>query len=197
MEIKPTRISDREVEICELFKTGTPITEISKILGGNVSYQAVHRILKKNNLSRKDGGKFVQTSTRREEQAKEKTQKLDNRYGCTDEQWAFLRGQAEAYKDTPLSAYNTFKNNFKNLYKDIPFELTLWDWWTLWDESKKWGQHKRNPAGMFVMSFIDPKQPFMKTNARVIAFSGLLKEQRAPKPKVVIESEPEQEEALA
>lgn len=185
--VKPTRIVDREPHIVEWFKSGKAITEIAAILseelGTTVSYQAVHRIIKKNGLGRKDGGKSVQTTARKEEEAKQKVEKLDARYGCTDDQWKYLRGLAEAYKDTPLAAYNTFKNNFKNLYPDIPFELTLWDWWSMWEESGKWGQHKRNPKGMFVMTFVDALVPFAKNNARIMAFSDLLREQRAPKVK--------------
>lgn len=191
--VKPTRIIDREPQILEWFTSGKATTEIAAILseelGTTVSYQAVHRILKKNNLTRKDGGKSVQTAAKKKGQAEAKIEKLDHRYGCTEEQWQLLRGMADAYKDTPLAVYNTFKNNFKNLYPDITFELSLWDWWSMWDESKKWGQHKRNPSGMFVMSFVDAKKPFAKDNARIIAFADLLREQRAPKPKV---QEPEE-----
>lgn len=188
--VKPNRIVDRSEDIVSWFVSGKAITEIARLLsesiGTVVSYQAVHRILKQRNLTRKDGGKSVQTTAKNKELVEAKIQKLDDRYGCTEEQYQFLRGMSEVYKDTPLASFNTFKNNLKNLYPDIQFELTLWDWWTIWDESKRWDQRKRNPKGLYVMTFIDQKQIFNKANARIMAFSDLLKEQRAPK---VTESE--------
>jgi hypothetical protein len=190
-----------EQYICDRFRGLIPgkepatVTEISLELG-NISYQGVHRILKKNGLGRKDGGKAAQVAIR-DDGIVDMAPVMCDKYGCTKEQWDELRAFDEDYKKTPLAAFHTFKNNFQNLYPDVAFELSLWEWWTAWKDSGKWGQHKRNPDGMFVLVQKDKDVAISNANIRIIPFGDYLKETRKTKPrkvkeKVVKVSEPEE-----
>ena len=169
----------REQAIVDRFKGGDTVTDIAGDF--EMTYQGVHRILKKHGLSRADGGKAKQMADRK---AKETgTPSIQDRHGCTKEQWDELRAMDEDYKKTPLAAFNTFKNNFQNLNKEtgIEFNITLWEWWELWKESGKWGFHMRNPAGMWVMAQKDRAQHLTKDNAQIIPFGELLKATRKTK----------------
>lgn len=169
---------ETEKDICSAFVAGKTTTELSVMY--EMTTGGIHRILKKNGLSRADGGKSKVVAERKAK-ASATASPLQDRHGCSDEQWDQLRAMDEDYKKTPLAAFNTFKNNFQNLYKDIPFSMTLWEWWTLWDESGRWAQHTRNPEGLWVMAQKDKSLPLTKDNARVIPFGQLMKETRKTK----------------
>lgn len=170
---------ENEQYICAEFKAGKTMIAIAKELG--VTYQAIHRILGKHGLSRKDGGKSAQVVAREADTTIDKVLSMCDKYGCTREQWDLLREFDPDYKKTPLAAFHTYKNNFNNLYPDIEFDLSLWDWWIIWSESLMWGKHKRNPDGMYVMAQKDKSLPLSKDNARIIPFGQLLKETRKTK----------------
>jgi hypothetical protein len=183
-------VKPNEQYICDRFtgKLDMPAattTEIAVELG--VTYQAVHRILKKHGLTRKDGGMAERDA---EAGATAKGPVMCDKYGCTKEQWDELRAMDEDHKETPLGRFHTFKNNFQNLYPEVVFDLSLWEWWTTWKESGKWGQHKRNPNGMFVLVQRDKTLPLNKENIHIIPFGeylGQTRKQTARKPKVVTE----------
>lgn len=165
-----------EKEICDKFIAEQTITSLATEY--EVTYQGIHRIIKKHGLSRASGGKSKAVASRRaKEQAEAPAQ---DRKGCTKEQWDQLRAMDEDYKKTPLAVFNTFKNNFQNLY-EVAFELELWDWWQLWEASGRWSQRARNPDGMWVMAQVDRALPLTKDNARIIPFGQLLKETRSVK----------------
>lgn len=165
-----------EHQVCEDFKAGKTTTALAKEL--DVTYQAIHRILKKNNLSRASGGKSKTVADRREKEANAPSP-ISDRHGCSTEQWDMLRAMDEDYKKTPLAVFNTWKNNFQNINPEVEFSLTLWEWWLLWEESGRWAQRARNPEGMWVMAQIDKSLPLNKDNARIIPFGQLLKETRS------------------
>lgn len=169
---------ETEKELCAEFEAGKTTTELSAKY--EMTRQGVHRILKKNGLTRANGGKSKAVADRKAQEATIPST-LADRHGCSPEQWEQLRAMDEDYKKTPLSAFNTFKNNFQNLYKEVVFDMTLWEWWTLWEESGRWAQHARNPEGMWVMAQIDRALPLTKNNARIIPFGQLMKETRKPK----------------
>lgn len=166
---------EKELQVCEDFKAGKTTTELATLHG--VSYQAIHRILKKHGLSRKSGGKSAQVAARNAAETAASSA-IQERHGCSTEQWDALRAMDEDYKKTPLAAYNTFKNNFQNVHPDVGFDLTLWNWWLMWEASGRWTQRMRNPEGMWVMAQVDKSLPLTKENARIIPFGQLLKETR-------------------
>jgi len=152
------------------------ITQISAQFG--VSNQAVHRVLKAMGLKRADGGKAAQMQERAKLVEESGGTGVFTKHGCTKEQWELLRGMDPEYKNTPLAAYHTFKNNYINLNPNSPFELSLWDWWSLWQESGMWGRHKRNPEGMYILIAKDRTLPLTRDNAYITPFGDRLRESR-------------------
>lgn len=165
-----------ETKICDDFRNGKTTTELATEHG--ITYQGIHRILKKHGLSRANGGKSKVVAERRaKESAEATTSSIQERHGCTVEQWNMLRTMEDDYKKTPLAAFNTFKNNFQSI-NDVAFSMTLWEWWEMWEASGRWTQRIRNPDGMWVMAQLDKTLPLTKDNARIIPFGQLLKETR-------------------
>lgn len=176
-----------EKYICDRFQgliEGMPpatTTEIAAEL--NVSYQAVHRLIKKNGLGRKDGGKAAQQAAKDPQDEASKVSGMCEKYGCTKDQWDELRAMDEEYKNTPLHHFHTFKNNFQNLNPNIPFELTLWEWWNAWMASGKWHLRKRNPEGMWILVQVDKALPMCNDNIQIIPFGEYLKSTRKVGPR--------------
>ena len=143
-----------------------------------VSNQAVHRVLKAMGLKRADGGKAAQMVERAKQVEDGAGVGIFTKHGCTKVQWEYLRGLDPEYKNTPLAVYHTFKNNYITLNPGSLFQLPLWDWWSLWQESGLWGRHKRNPEGMYILIAKDRTLPLTKDNAHIMPFGDRLRESR-------------------
>ena len=76
------------------------------------------------------------------------------RFRCTTEQWRTLRDlgiemmrQGKTKSATPLRAYSFHRYGARE--RQISFDLTLWQWWTIWRDSGHWDD--RGPGRGYVM----------------------------------------------
>jgi hypothetical protein len=67
------------------------------------------------------------------------------RYGITRDQYAHLsaiaanaRATGESLEREPIRAYRMHRQ--RAACRSIEFHLTLWEWWTIWNESGRWEQ---------------------------------------------------------
>jgi hypothetical protein len=77
------------------------------------------------------------------------------RFGCTTEEWRTLRDigaeevrQGKSYDTTPLRAYARQRISALK-QRGIGWELTLWQWWTIWQDSGHW--HERSGGRGYMM----------------------------------------------
>jgi hypothetical protein len=58
-------------------------------------------------------------------------------FGCTDEQWVEVRGSLDVpYERSPVRKWTAQREHAKR--RGIAWDLTLWQWWSIWSESGHW-----------------------------------------------------------
>src|SRR3990167_8676990 len=136
-----------------------------------VDYQSIRkyrRELKKyHGICWRDGGTHVRAARRKTERATLRDAKTITAKGCTWDQLQELRRigrkmMADSYghERTPTRA---FKMQHLNAHRDgIGWELTLWQWWTLWQESGHWDQRGRGNG--YWMLRLDKSKPYAMCN---------------------------------
>jgi hypothetical protein len=102
------------------------------------------------------GGQHVKAVARRHQSAASKNARYLQKYGCTFAQYVEvreigreMRRNGAGFYQAPLQAFVSQRNNAKS--RSIPWELTFWQWWTIWQESGKWAERGR-AKDAFVMS---------------------------------------------
>ena len=158
---KDMDIARRNREICRCYLSGKTLSAI----GGeySLSRERVRQIIRRVGISAEDGGQAI----RRRKAEKEKGISMTRGLGCTPEQRAELlnigkemmeRGISK-YK-TPIFAFRTQRQAAKR--RGIGWELTLWEWWTIWLSSGKFPE--RGPGKGYAMCRRGDKGPYAKWN---------------------------------
>lgn len=138
---KKTKITFNEYPtIIEKYKAGLTLSEIGNEYG--VSRERIRQILSLFGLSKLDGGsstrsiiKCQEISQKNKSKQEKKEQKIFAFYGCSVEFLEEMRGDGE-YKKSPLQKYRRQKQSARS--RGIDFNLTLHEWWDIWNESGHW-----------------------------------------------------------
>lgn len=155
---------ERNRKIAQLFKEeGWPMSKIGKEFG--ITRQGVQLILQNYGLSAKDGGAHKRALDKKEEKnqiqrKKRHTYCLKN-WGCTLEQYEELRNMDEDFNKTPIARFIQHRSNA--LRDSASWNLTLWEWWTIWKESGKYELRGRGPRS-FCMSRKEYHKPYQVDN---------------------------------
>lgn len=132
----------RDLEMIRLFRCGMPLSKIAAEYG--ISRQRVHQILKRNGITRRDGGVTPTRKRRHLMKSAKREASYIARYGCTRDEYTQLR-QSE-----PI-AHKAFREQRTNASaRKVEWNLTFWEWWHIWQESGKWEQRGRG-AGQYCM----------------------------------------------
>jgi hypothetical protein len=132
--------TDREVAMAAAYRAGKTLAEIGADHGG-ISRQRVDQILKRRfGIRASDGGEVLRAKHRRIARMAAKDERALKRWGCTWAQYVLLRDMRK-----PTGAFSRQKQNADN--RGIAWELTLWQWWTVWQESGHWDQRGRGCRG--------------------------------------------------
>lgn len=135
-------MSNRMELIAAMYTAGYTLQQIGDQFG--ITRERVRQLLRKHtSITKIDGGQALKTRHKREAR-----QNKMMRAGCTFAQWKHLLaigkemmdGGAGAYR-TPTRAYASQRQNAK--IRGIEWNLTLWQWWTIWQESGKWERRGR------------------------------------------------------
>lgn len=60
-------------------------------------------------------------------------------FGCTDEQWQIVRGDLSLpYGKCPVRKWVDQRRDA--LARGISWDLSLWDWWSVWQQSGRWAE---------------------------------------------------------
>jgi DNA-binding CsgD family transcriptional regulator len=137
----------RAERMAEMFRNGCTLQAIGDEF--KITRERVRQIIKKHHsLTGKNGGRAIISSVNRDKAARKRSIRYQQKYGCTIEEWRQLRdlgfemvSHGVGIYRTPLRAYLNQKYNAKR--RGIGWDISLWDWWQVWQRSGKWGQRGR------------------------------------------------------
>lgn len=134
---------ERNQLIITAYLAGEAMPSIAEAYG--MTRQGVQLILKKNGYGSKDGGASIRSATRIKQEAASKHEKKETycilKWGCTLDQWQLLRSVHPDFEHTPIARFIQHRNNVAK--KNISWSLSLWDWWSIWNESGKYHDRGR------------------------------------------------------
>lgn len=153
------------------FRSGTTLEEIGCIEG--LSRQRVDQILKKRGIDSLEGGSALNKLIHVEDkiEARNLAQEVRERrirelHGCSWEQWRELINIGKGYSSTtsPLGAYRAQRGNARSMGR--VWNISLWEWWTVWAESGKWGKRGRG-KGKYCLAVIGTTGAFEVGNVHI------------------------------
>lgn len=119
-----------------------------------------------------NGGNHIRKLLRAERMKHQQEKRYRLRFGCTREQLLTI----------PVAARLAWRTQRRNsARRGILFELSVMEFWNVWDASGKWSQRGRG-AGRFCMSRIDERSGYLVGNVRVIDNSDNARLARLEKP---------------
>ena len=126
---------DRAKEMADMYKSGATLQQIGDQFG--LTRERVRQLMTGHlGVTGKDGGGAVRRVRNRARREARRDQKSFAKYGCCWADYVKLRSMRK-----PTRAFSMQKRNAKN--RGIEWNLTLWDWWTIWEASGRWGQRGR------------------------------------------------------
>jgi DNA-binding CsgD family transcriptional regulator len=145
-------LSSRDLAMSALYRDGKTLQEIGTAFG--ITRERVRQILsKKFGIFRCDGGQSVKAAKNRQQSLAQRDQYSLAHRGCTFAQ----------YKSIPRKATNAFTSQKANAAKrGIGWNLTLWQWWCIWQQSGKWEQRGRGQG--YVMCRHGDEGPYAPEN---------------------------------
>lgn len=144
----------RAKAMCAMFKAGKTLAQIGDLYG--VTRERVRQVIKKSEgLVGLEGGQSALASRRREQAKARRNAASVLKHGCRYDQYRRLveigremvAAGIGAYC-TPTRAFASQRQNAKA--RDIEWKLTLWEWWSIWQDSGKWDERGR-AGDKFVM----------------------------------------------
>jgi hypothetical protein len=125
----------REQQMAALYKSGRTLEEIGSEFG--VTRERVRQIIGHwFSMSRKDGGQSISSEKRKQQFEANRNNQCLKKWGCSWEQYCEIR-----VLKTPTRAFARQKENAKK--RGIQWDLTLWQWWCIWQQSGKLSQRGR------------------------------------------------------
>lgn len=120
----------REYQMAALYTRGETLQEIGTEFG--ITRERVRQLLAKFfNISRKDGGQSKRSAHKLSRFEERRNAKSQARWGCSWVDYVKLRTLRK-----PVQAFGRQKTNA--ILRGIEWNLTLWQWWTIWQESGHW-----------------------------------------------------------
>lgn len=130
--------SDRSERMASLYKSGQTLEQIGAEYG--VTRERVRQIIKKHHgLTAKHGGASKTAKEKRKKFYAARDARSMKKWGCPWSQYVILRDMG-----SPTAAYSRQRVNAA--HRGIEWDLTLWQWWTIWQESGHWDERGRGRA---------------------------------------------------
>lgn len=155
------RDMDRVRRMAELYKSGKTLQQIGDEYG--MTRERVRQLISFVGLSRKSGGAhFHAKRSEVAKHAKKDTWAL-KKWGCTYAQYRNL-----VLMNWPTRAFCYQKRTAG--HRGIEWKFTLWQWWTVWQESGKWEQRGRG-HNKYVMARKGDVGPYEAGNVFICTLS--------------------------
>jgi len=127
--------SERSERMAALYKSGKTLEQIGTEYG--ITRERVRQIINKHHgLTAKHGGKMKTAREKRKQVYAARDARSMKKWGCPWSQYVILRDMRK-----PTRAFFEQKRNAGS--RNIGWELTLWQWWTIWQESGHWEERGR------------------------------------------------------
>lgn len=157
---------ERNSLIIVAFLAGEAMPAIAKAYG--MTRQGVQQVLKKSGFTSKDGGASVRAAARIKKLKVDSLQKKDvycgEKWGCTLEQWQLLRSMHPDFNFTPIARYIQHRSNV--MKKKVQWSLTLWEWWSIWNESGKYPERGRGKDN-YCMARVNDEGVYIANNVEI------------------------------
>lgn len=145
---------DRVEAMAAMYRGGKTLEEIGAVY--KVSRERVRQIISRHaGITAAQGGQSMQASRKREALAARRDARSYEKHGCSYEQYRSLvaigkklLAEGVARERTPTGAWTRQKNTAKT--RGVQWNLKLWDWWQIWQDSGKWEERGRG-KGKYVM----------------------------------------------
>lgn len=142
-----SRIKSRADVMAALYREGYTLEQIGAQFG--VTRERARQVMTKiHGVTGSDGGGFVKAARRAEKIKARKDATCMKKWGCTWQQWQDLkqigrdmRSAGKGLFTTPTGAWRGQRNNAKR--RGIEWELTLGQWWDIWQQSGHWDERGR------------------------------------------------------
>lgn len=136
----------RAADFAYRYKSGETMQEIAESYG--LSRERVRQVLALNGMDSTDGGQLVKTMKRRLAFETRRDREYLARFGCGWDEYKKLleigremMAKGISCERTPSGAYR--KQKYTAKVRGIEWHLTLWQWWTIWQESGRWEDRGR------------------------------------------------------
>jgi hypothetical protein len=125
----------REFRMASLYTSGKTLKEIGQEFG--VTRERVRQLLKTFfSLNAKDGGHHKNAAEKRLVFKAKRNARSLKKWGCSYDDYAKLRDLRK-----PTLVFGRQKNSARQ--RGIEWDLTLWQWWSIWQESGHWTNRGR------------------------------------------------------
>jgi DNA-binding CsgD family transcriptional regulator len=158
IEFKRAGVKENDIRadaMAAMYKSGKTLEDIGGLFG--LTRERVRQLITRyHGKLAAVGGQSARAAVRARKSAEEKEAACQAKHGCSLAQYRSLQRlsrklhqQGVPLYQTPIRAFCSQRNNAK--HRGIAWNLKLWDWWTIWQESGKW--EERGRAGdAYVMS---------------------------------------------
>lgn len=163
--------SERERKMINAYRDGSTLQEIGNEHG--ISRERVRQILARNGVSSDEGGATVRAATNAAQRAAKRDERCLSTWGCSRELWDELRSLHVDYWKSPVGRYYTQMRNAGK--RGIEWQLTLAEWWEIWDSSGMYERRGLN-AGQYVMARFGDVGPYSAKNVYITKSSENIKE---------------------
>jgi predicted transcriptional regulator len=134
--------AQRAEAMASMYRGGKTLSQIGGLYG--LTRERVRQIISKHHgLTAADGGSHAKALERKAKIKARKDQECLDKYGCTHSQYRELVALRK-----PTRAWHSQRRNSIN--RGIEWNLKLWEWWRIWQESGKWAQRGKR-KGEYVM----------------------------------------------
>lgn len=147
----PPELVARNDDIKARYLEGETLHALGSAYG--ITRERVRQILVKQGIEGFDGGAFIRWERQRLEKLENKIDHCMAKYGCTPDEFSDLRRMGRemmkngvARDKTPIGAYRNRMHNCTQY--GIPFDLTLWQFWTIWRDSGHWDDRGQGNYGL-------------------------------------------------
>lgn len=155
---------DRNNRMLAMFRSGKTLDEIGSIYG--ITRARVHQIIKRNGLTKSDGGFFRLSLARKTENARRMASARDSKalsyYGCSFQEFVSTNGSPKR-RGSLADAYLQQKKNAAA--RGVKWAITFPEWVSIWIESGH--IHERGKGYGYCMARFGDEGPYAKGNVYI------------------------------